>query len=253
MSDYEVKPAAEAAPGLTQWERVSDTFFSPSKTFADIKRGNRSWWLPFVITVAFSYLLFAGVAMKVGWQQVAQNNLAMNAKQSERMSSLPPDQKDRAMKMIAVITEISVAASPVLILIFASLVSLILWGTINFGFGGKSTYGEVFAVNMYATLPLIFRPILGTAALFAGMAPESFNIQNAAATNPAYFLAYQDTNHALYTLLSQVDFLAIWVAILLSLGIARVAGKNKSAGFITVFGWWALVVIIRVGIAAVMG
>jgi Yip1 domain len=253
MSDFEVRPAAEAAPGLTQWERVSDTFFAPSKTFADIKRGNRSWWLPFLITIAFSYLLFAGVTMKVGWQQVAQNNLAMNAKQSERMSSLSQDQRDRAMKMIGVVTEISVAASPVLILIFAALVSLILWGTINFGFGGKSTYGEVFAVNMYATLPFIIRSVLGTAALFAGMAPDSFNIQNAAATNPAYFLSIQDTNHALYALLSQVDILAIWVAILLSMGIAKVAGKSKSAGFITVFGWWVLVILIRVGIAAVTG
>jgi len=49
MSEPQVQPAAAA--GLTQWQRVADTFTAPSKTFDDIKRGNRSWWLPLVLTV----------------------------------------------------------------------------------------------------------------------------------------------------------------------------------------------------------
>jgi len=43
MSDLELQSAAEAAPGLSQWQRVSNTFSAPSKTFEDIKRGNKSW------------------------------------------------------------------------------------------------------------------------------------------------------------------------------------------------------------------
>ncbi len=61
MSDTGVQPQAEAAPegaGLTQWQRVVDTFTAPSKTFEDIKRGNKSWWLPLIIGSLFTYLLF---------------------------------------------------------------------------------------------------------------------------------------------------------------------------------------------------
>lgn len=241
-------PAATGA-GLTQWQRVGNVFSSPSKTFEDIKRGKTSWWLPFLISVVFSYAIFAGITMKIGWQQVAANNVAMNPKQARKLEVLNEEQLAQAMKVAGIFIEIVTAASPVLILIFASLVSLLLWGTINFGFGGRATFGQIFAVNMYAVLPRIAVPILATAAVLSGLAPESFNLNNMAATNPAYFLPVQDTNKMLYALLSQVDIVGIWVAILLSIGIAKVAGKKSSAGFITVFGWWAVWTLILAGIA----
>lgn len=251
MSNLDVQsgagPAATQA-GLTQWQRVGNVFSSPAKTFEDIKRGRTSWWLPFLISVVFSYVIFAGITMKIGWTQVAANNVAMNPKQAEKLEPLNAEQHARALKVAGVITEVITAASPVLILIIASLVSLLLWGTINFGFGGRATFGQIFAVNMYAVLPRIAVPILATTAIFAGLAPESFNLNNMAATNVAYFLPVQDTNKVVYALLSQVDIVGIWVAILLSVGIAKVAGKKSSAGFITVFGWWAVWTLILVGI-----
>ena len=249
MSDLELQSSSvpePPAPGLTQWQRVSNTFTAPSRTFDDIKRGNKSWWMPFLLTILFSYVLFAAITVKVGWQQVAENNISLNAKQEARMDQLTPAQRANAMKFAGAFTEVIMAASPVMILIAASLVSLVLWGTINFVFGGKAKFPEIFAVNFYCTLPNIFPPILGTIALFAGLAPESFNLNNVAGTNLAYYLSIQDTNKGLYAFASQIDIISIWVAILLSIGIARVAGKNKSAGYITVFGWWAVWTVLRV-------
>lgn len=254
MANLDVQSSAgavQSGAGMTQWQRVGNIFVAPSKTFEDIKRGNRSWWLPFLISVIFTYVLFAGITMKIGWQQVAQNNMAMSPRQAERLEQLSPDQHARSMKLIGVFTEVVTAASPVFILVGACIISLILWGTINFGFGGKSTFPEIFAVNMYAFLPRIVLPMMATAAIFAGLAPESFNMSNMAATNAAYFLSVQDTNKALYALLSQIDIISIWVAVLLSIGIAKVAGKKSSAGFISVFGWWCLWILIRVLIAFV--
>ena len=249
MSDSELQSSSvpePVVPGLTQWQRVTNTFTAPSKTFGDIKRGNKSWWMPFLITILFSYVLFAAITVKVGWQQVAENNISLSPKQEARMDQLAPAQRANAMRIAGVFTQVIMASSPLVILIVASVVSLILWGTINFVFGGKASFPEIFAVNLYSTLPNIISPILGTIALFAGLAPESFNINNVAGTNVAYYLSIQDTNKALYAFASQFDIISIWVAILLSIGIARVAGKNKSAGYITVFGWWAVWTILRV-------
>lgn len=256
MSDPTVQPFAEAAQTgsqLSQWQRVGNMFFAPSKTFEDIRLGRLSWWLPFLISVFFSYVLFAAVTMKVGWTQVATNSMAANPSQMDRINQLPPEGRERALHVAGIFIQASLAASPAVILIFAALTSLILWATINFGFGGKSTYGQIFAVNMYAALPRLFLPLLATIALYAGMAPESFNLSNMAATNAAYFFSVQDTSKALYALLSQIDVISIWVVVLLSLGIARVAGKKKSAGFITVFGWWGLWVLGRVLVALITG
>lgn len=202
--------------------------------------------MPFLFTVLFSYLFFAGVTMKVGWPQVAENMIKVNPKQADRMDQLPADQRASAMKMTAVITEVSVASSPVIIIASALLVALILWGTINFGFGGRATYNEILAVYFYATLPLLIQPFLGTLALFAGIAPESFFLSNYAGTNVAYYLSFEDTNKALYALAMQFDFVNLWGAILLAIGISTVAGKKRSAGYATVFGWWAIWAVIRV-------
>lgn len=256
MSNLGFQPGAgpvQAGARLTQWQRAGNVFVAPSKTFDDIKRGNCSWWLPYLILLFFTYVLFAAVTMKVGWQQVAQNNIAMSPKQAQRMDQLNPTQRATAMKIAGTVTEIFLAASPVLILIGASLVSLLLWGTINFVFGGKSRYQEIFAANMYAMLPRAIVPLIATIAIFAGLAPEAFNISNMAGTNVAYFLSVQDTNKALYALLSQIDVLNIWAAVLLSIGIAKVAGKNRGAGYITVFGWWALWVLVRVALGFAAG
>jgi hypothetical protein len=253
MSDPAVQSPAEVAPGLSQGERLIDTFTAPSKTFNDIKRGNRSWWLPFLIMVIFGYIFFAGITQKIGWSQVAQNAIHMNPKAEEQMSQLPKDQADMRMKFTAYAMEGSFAGAPLLILAILALASLVLWGTINFGFGGKATFGSIFAVYMYASLPGLLKTILGTVVLFLGMAPESFNLNNFAPTNLGAFLSPTDTNAALYKLATAIDFTTIWSMILLGMGIAIVAGVKRTSGYIAVFGWWAIIVICSVGWSALMG
>jgi hypothetical protein len=131
--------------------------------------------------------------------------------------------------------------------------SLVLMATVNFGFGGKAKFGDLFAVIYYAWLPEIFRAILGTIVIYSGMAPESFNIKNFAPTNLGAFLDPVETNKALYALATSVDALTIWRLVLLGIGVAIVAGTKRSTGYIAVFGWWALFVLISVGWAAMMG
>ena len=70
-----------------QLQRVTGTFTAPSKTFEDIKRGNRSWWLPFIILALSGYLFFAAVQQKIGMQQVVDNQIRMNAKAQEQMAA----------------------------------------------------------------------------------------------------------------------------------------------------------------------
>jgi len=70
--------AQTAAADLTQWQRVAYTFTAPSKTFEDIRRGNRSWWLPLIVLALASYILFGAVAQKVGIRQTVENQITMN-------------------------------------------------------------------------------------------------------------------------------------------------------------------------------
>jgi len=256
MNDVGVQPVAETAQpgsGLTQWQRVSNTFTAPSKTFEDIKSGNRSWWLPLIIGALASYILFGAVVVKIGIQQTVDNQIRMDPKAQERMAQAPPERKEIINKFSVGITEAAFIGGPVLGLIGAAVISLVLWGTVNFVFGGKSKYGSIFAVSYYAWLPMSVKALLGTIVIYAGMAPESFNIKNFAPTNLGAFLDPIETNRALYTLATALDGVTIWTLVIMSIGVAIVAGTKRSAGYITVFGWWALVVLLGVGWAAAMG
>ena len=142
---------------------------------------------------------------------------------------------------------------PVIGILSVAMFSLGLLGTINFVFGGKAKFGSIFAVFYYAWLPLSLKALLGTIVIYAGMAPESFNIKNFAPTNLGAFLDPVETNKALYTLATSLDALTIWTLVLLGMGTAIVAGTKRSSGYIAVFGWWALFVLIGVGWAAAMG
>jgi len=253
MSEMEVQPASAPAVGLTQWDRVSNAFMAPSKTFDDIKRGNKSWWMPLVIMSLVSYILFAAVYSKIGMQTVVDNQIRMDPATAQRMAQVPQEQRDMSMKISLYLTEGVFIASPLMVMLVAAIVSLVLWGTINFVFGGKATFSGVFAVWFYASLPSVIKSLLGVVVIFAGMAPESFNIKNFAPTNLGAFLDPVETNKALYALATSLDAVTIWTLILLSMGTATVAGAKRGSGYMAVFGWWAIIVLFGVGIAAARG
>jgi hypothetical protein len=239
-------------PGLTQLERVSNTFTAPSKTFNDIAAGNKSWWLPFLIMIVFGYLFFGAIQMKIGWNQVAENTIHMNAKTEEKLAQAPPETREQALKMTQYSIEGTILASPVVVLLSGAIVALVLWGTINFVFGGKATFPGVFSVWMFASLPGVIKSILGSIVAFF-TAPESFNIQNFAPTSIGAFLSPTDTNAALYKLASALDVTTIWSMVLLGIGVAAVARLKRSSGYIAVFGWWGLLTLIGVGWTAIFG
>jgi hypothetical protein len=253
MSDATVQPVAEPVAGLSQWQRVFCIFTAPSKTFNDIKAGHKSWWLPFLIYVLLGYLFFGAVYTKIGMRQAVENQIHLSPKSEAQMANLPPDRRETQMKIAVYVTEGIFLATPVFLLLGVAVLSLGLWGTINFGFGGKATFGSIFTAWMYAALPSVIKTLLGIVVIYAGTAPESFNLKNFAPTNVAAFLSPTDTNAALYKLLTSVDVITIWTLVLLGIGTAIVAGVKRSSGYIAVFGWWILFVLIGVGWAAAFG
>ena len=252
MSDLETVPSAypdvPVTPPLTQTQRVIYTYTGPSKTFADILR-SRSWWLPFVLSLIFGYAYIFSMGARIGWDNITASALKQNPAQAEKMANLPPDQRQGAMRVAKMFTQGITLMIPVFGLLFAAVAALILWGTINFGFGGKATFGEVFAVWMFATLPLILRSVLGIITLFTGLDADSFNLQNPIGSNIGYYLS-PETPKWLISLGTSLDVFWIWSFILVGIGLAIVAKVKRSSGLTAVFGWWILILLIKVGIAA---
>lgn len=238
-------------PGLTQIQRILNIFTAPSKTFTDILRST-SWWLPFLLSAVLSYAFIFTMQSRVGWDKITENAMKQNPKAAEQIANMPADQRAKVQQFSTTTTRTITYFTPVVSLLLTAIFALVLWGTINFAFGGRATYGQVFAVWIYGTLPFLLYAILATISLFAGVDADSFNVQNPVGSNLGYYLS-TETPKWLSTLATSIDIFWIWSLILVGIGLAIVARVKRSSGLTAVFGWWAIVLLVRTGIAAIAG
>ena len=244
MTDVVVPPA-----GLSEGERLIDTFVAPSKTFADIRR-RTSWWLPFVVMVLASLLFTYAVDKKVGFDSIAQHQIE-KSKFADRINSLPPEQRAAQMQAAAKRTRMFTYLAPVFILMFALVVSLLWWLTTNFALGANTTFPQIFAIWMYSALPKVIMSVLAAVLLFAGVGVDSFDIQNPIGTNVGYYLP--DSSAVLKAAGSFIDVFGLWTMFLAVMGISIVANKTKGQAAVVVFGWWVVGMLLTVAMAAMFG
>jgi hypothetical protein len=240
MSNEMVADSGVPTPGvagLSQIERVVDTFVAPSKTFKDILR-SASWWLPFLLMVISSVASGYVVDHQVGFDRVYQNQLAQSPKQEDRVNQLPPDQKAHAVSVGAAITKYITYAIPLVLLIALGLYSLIVWAAFNFGLGAKTTFWQVFAVNFYAALPYLLLTILTIVMLYFGGNAEAFDQKNPVGTNPAYYMP--DAAPMLKAVLSYLDVVKLWTLVLTILGMAIISKKSITQSAVIIGGLWVL-------------
>jgi hypothetical protein len=250
MSDVVAVEAQSGQPGLSQVERVVDTFVAPSKTFTDILR-DTSWWLPFLLAVVVSIGVTYTIDRQVGFGRVVENVILDSPKQEEQMQSLQPDQRAARVSAMTGGYKYVTYATPVIILIISAIGALINWASFNVGLGAKTTFGQMFCVWMYASLPRLLSGLLTLITVLFGGNAESFNIKNPVGTNLAYFMP--DAAPWLKTALSFFDVIGIWNLVLLVIGTSIVAKVSRGKAAAVVVGWWVIVLVLSVITAAVSG
>ena len=131
---------------------------------------------------------------------------------------------------------------------FSALAALVLWASFNFGLGARTTYGQIFCLWMYCSLPRLLASLITVIMLCFGGSPESFNLKEPVGTNLAYYLP--DASPWLKALLGFGDVIGIWVLVLLVIGGAIVAKKSIGQAAAVVVGWWLLIVLVSVAATA---
>jgi hypothetical protein len=239
-------PARE--PPLSEAARIVNTFVAPSQTFADIRR-NQSWWLPWLLMSLISLAFVWTLSQKVGFEQVARNEIAKSSRAAEQLEKMSPEQRDGATQLQTRITTYASYASPVVSLILFVIIAGVLMGTMNFGAGAEITFKQSMAVVVYGFLPSMVSALLGMVSLLVGVDPEGFDIRNPVASNPAYFM--DPTQHKfVYGLLSGVDVFGLWIVVLLGIGYASISKLKRSTTIGVVLGWFALIKLVGAGWAA---
>jgi len=242
MSDAVVEQGA----GLSEVERVVDVFVAPSKTFTDILR-KATWWLPFVLMVLVTLGTAVVVDKQVGFERVAENQVHQNAKQEESLNSLTPEQRAQRVHGMGIGYRYSSYAGFVFVLIFVAIGALLYWASFNFGLGAQTTYGQMFAVWMYAGMPRILTGLLTILTLMFGGSADAYDMRNPVGTNLAYYMP--DAAPWLKAFLSFFDVIGLWCLVLLIIGTAIVAKVPRGKAAMVVVGWWVFGLLVSVGIA----
>lgn len=247
-------PPIETLPptsGLSEVERVVDTFVAPSKTFTDIRRSS-AWWLPFLISLVLSICFGFALEKKVGWEQVMENQMQNHPAQQAQLDKLTPEQRAQRASISIIIYRVFSYGFSIFGLIVVAIVAGILMLVYNFGFGAQALYKQYFASYMYAGLPGVLKGLLIIVLVFAG-GGEKFNIENPIGTNPGFYFATGSIPAALHYLLTSIDFFSIWTAVLIALGLSIVCGVSRNKSYAAIFGLWGLVVLFGVARAAIFG
>jgi len=247
MAASAVVPPQEPAP-LSEAQRLVDTFIAPSKTFTDFRR-NASWWAPFLIIAVVSLSFIYVVDQKVGFRKVVENQIQLQPKRAAQLESLPADQREKNMALQVSITKIISYFVPAIALILYALFAGILFLTLKFGTSADIKYKHLFALIVYTRLPELLRALLATLSLLAGVSGDGFNIENPVATNPGYFIG-PDGSAVLRALLTPLDVITLWTLVLTAIGITCISKTKRGTAFAVVFGWYVLVLLVRVALAA---
>jgi hypothetical protein len=240
-------PPQEPAP-LSEGQRIAYTFFAPGKTFTDLRR-NASWWAPFLIIAIVAVMFVYVVDQKVGFPKVVENIIQLQPKQAARIDNMPADQRQKVMQQQATITKAISYAFPVVGLAVYALFAGVLLITLRFAGGADVQFKALFALIVYTRLPQVLSPLLAIVSLLAGVSSDGFNLQNPVATNPGYFIG-PEGSAVLRSLLTPLDVLSFWSLVLTAIGITCISKVKRGTAFAVVFGWFAVVVLVRVAIAA---
>jgi Yip1 domain len=240
-------PTPEPAP-LSEGARIIDTFIAPSKTFTDLRR-NASWWGPWILISVFSLLFVYAMGSKVGFEQISKNQIAHSSR-ADQFDKLPADQQASQLRVSSKIISIFAFGSPLMILFYFLIEAVVLWATFRVGAGGETSFKAAYATVMYASLPGIVGAILGTIALFAGVSPEGFDVNNPVGTNLAYYLDPETTGKFLRGMASSLDLINIWTIVLLGIGFSCTGKVKRSTAIIIVAVWYLVFKLITSGLAS---
>jgi len=246
--DAAVAPGLGSAPEPSQFSRVANVVITPSKAFCGLDR-RANWALPFILIVVISVAYSATVGWKVGFETVAQNQIAMNAQQADRMERMPADKRDDALRSFGKGYMVFAYAWPLVMLLMSLVIAGVLLGTFNFGMGASLKYKSVLAVVMYSWVPLLLKTVIAILALIAGMDSEGFNIQNPTPTNPGFFINFAE-QPVLASFLSGLDVFQIWTLVVAAIGFTQISKLKKAHTLGAVFGWWLVTLLGGTAMAA---
>jgi hypothetical protein len=235
------KPMTEAA-------RLSGVFFSPGKAFADIAVRPR-FWAPLIIMMLLTFGYTYSIGSHIGWDRTVRQQSESNP----RMQDMPADQRENAIAIGTKVATVIGYISPVIVPVGVVVIAGVLLFVFNSMLGAALRFKQVFAIVCYTGLVGALSTVLSIVMLFVKN-PDDFDVQHPLAFNLGAFLSPDTKSKALVAFASSLDLFTFWTIALLAIALSAAARKvTFGRALAGVLIPWAVLVLLRVGLAAIRG
>jgi hypothetical protein len=252
--DVPVEPAR-----MNWFQRFYGVLLAPGETFADVNR-KPTIIVPLLLAIALTIAgtMFFSWRVNPDWERFSRE--AIKKQEAKSGQSMPPDQVEAQVKGTVMVGKIfpliAAAITPIGFGIYAGVLAL---GMMLIQ--AKTTFKKILSVVLWSNCAISLIGVVVLAASLMARDRESLNQinpmepGNITATNLSILLP-EGTSAGIKALAGSFDLFSIWLLILLSIGLAAVAGSRKiktSKTATIVFGIWFLWILFNAGMASLRG
>jgi len=245
-------PAPAGAPGMTTPQTLSSIFFEPAETFTALRERPR-FLVVGLILVAMTVLVSVLVFQRVGFEEFMRDQI----ENSPRTEQMTPEQKEQAIAMQTGPVGKALVYGTLLIgsvIAICGGAALYLLGVMLMG--GRLSYRQALSVWVYSSFPPAVLATLVSIVTLYLKSPDDIDLNRPGGgilqSNLGLLLG-PDSSPALAALLGSFDLFAFYGLFLAAVGLRRVGRISSGSAWAVVIGLWLLLVLSRVGWAAMFG
>jgi hypothetical protein len=244
-----VAPAAPAGPEPGFFDTLLNLFVEPRTAFAAILRRPERFWIPLLGCVLLNIVFTTIWMQKVDARVFMRNQI----EESGRADKIPADRMDdiidKQARMMKFISPVSAVLAPTLIVVVLGALFLFVF---RFFYGGEIGFVQSMAVVAWSSFAVALVSIPVLLAVYAGKGDWNLNPQSVVQANLSLLLDKETTSRPLYSLAESFDLFTAWMMFLLASGYGLASRKPALAALWGILIPWALYVLGKVGLVALM-
>jgi hypothetical protein len=240
-----VAPVPESGGGFLQ--NLTDMYFAPREAFTRIVRSPRML-VPLVVYVVL-VLGFTGV-----WMQKMDpvEFMKTQIEESGRADRIPPEQREAVIEQQAKMVPIfGWVLGPTFIAIMLLVSAATLMFVYRFFYAGEVSFKQSFAIVLWVFLAVSVVSIPVTLTVLTLKDDWNIDPNQAVQANLGLLLDKSTAAKPLWALLTSIDVFSLWMVFLLAVGFGVASRKTTSSAIWGVGIAWAIVVLVKVGWAAI--
>ena len=242
MTTEVAEPQVEPPRGGNVYSRIAGVLFAPAETFEDIVR--RPGVIgPLLVFLAIGIVSALLMAPRIDFESVKAAQAVQLKKRNVSDSDIA-----RYQNVAVAGAKVAIWFSPLLGIVVYVIVAAIMWLAFRL-MGGEGDFLQALSVTLYAWVPLAIYSLILAIVVVAHGSFDPVTAATLVKSNPA-FLVDQKAQPVLFALASSFDVFTLWSLVLFTIGFATLSRLSRAMSAGIVITLWIVVVLLKMGQAA---